>query len=1150
MQPPPPRSDPASGGSLGTRLDRVCEAFEAEWRGVLRNEGPRPSIEAYLANITAEEQWAFLRELLLTDQQCRELAGEVVDLAEYEQRFPQFASLIPSLFRRPAAPDRIRDYRLLEVIGRGGMGVVYKARHLRLGKVRAIKVLARQLLDNREALERFRLEVENCGRLDHPNIVQALDAGQENDLHYLVMEYVSGWNLTRIVDTFRQRGRQLPVEAACELVRQACLGLQHAYEHFLVHRDLKPSNLMLSDGGLVKILDLGLARFVAEQQPGTRLTLSSGPMGTCDYMAPEQWVDASSVDVRADLYSLGCTLYYLLTGQVPFGGEEYRTLHQKQLAHQQAPIPRLRDERPDVPAAVQAVLDLLMAKAPQERYRDPAEAVAALTPLANPEAIAEVLLVMQQPSAVRDRPTQSSSAADTNRSARKRRRRGRSWLQPWQRRVIKGLVAGAILILAAYLGWRLVPRTPPPTPLAAETIRELALLPGLNGPWWFDEMPWYTPATRAALAQALADQDPSAIVGDDRQGYLRPNVVAAHRWVADSVGRCRHLLTPRQQRLLGHLQTISSEQLEDQDLEPRLRACYEEFLAPPTGEDTPEDLYTRGLLEHKLAELRHDPALARQALHCYDAALEAYEEADCDEVGLALLCEADSARLCATVLGEYDRALDRLETLITEETPLLFQVDTLVAYSQAGRAAGDYDKDENLRLARRLLDGSALISRNHPLWAHVCERLAWSLMDQWDVERAYAEFEAAYSIRFINAQEDPSAAIYVFHNLHGKAMAQRYLGKVESARSEFDEVLAKIEAEREQVPEASRRPGLQRFARDLRERWSNALERRADCELFEGAASDPASVDLGLASADYERAAEAAEDPGARVVQACKRCLALALQDETATAREEFQAETVSRRPVIGASAERVRVLRQLTAAVLAQQEAGLPAGTAGLRQFLVQFDRDPYPSDRLRREILELQLFAAELLVASDLKTPAGRTAARQDVAYLEQLLRKFEELLNAHATRETMLPFLRRYYDLALAALGDSDADRAARLILASRGPEEKPDPDAVRILFHLHDTEGLAVALLPDGTSTAFRLPQLGRKPLKQKPRGQANGPVWTLPSPLQTLITAQRTAGRQIECLWSDLRCWPDSQRRLALTAAEFPFAELRGQVAVR
>ncbi|MEN6335887.1 MAG: serine/threonine-protein kinase, partial [Phycisphaerales bacterium] len=241
----------------------------------------------------------------------------------------------------PIALGQLGEYELLEKLGEGGMGVVYKARQVKLKRIVALKVLPKGRMDQR-TIARFEREMEAVGAVDHPNIVRAMDAREIDGTPVLVMEYVAGMNLNALVD---QAG-PLHVADACELVRQVALGLQGVHENGLIHRDIKPSNLVLTPQGQVKILDLGLALLEAGQ-PSDELTGSGQAMGTADYIAPEQVTDSHNVDIRADIYSLGCTFYKLLTGQPPFSGPEYKGSFDKLMAHTQKsppPIGTLRHE--------------------------------------------------------------------------------------------------------------------------------------------------------------------------------------------------------------------------------------------------------------------------------------------------------------------------------------------------------------------------------------------------------------------------------------------------------------------------------------------------------------------------------------------------------------------------------------------------------------------------------------------------------------------------------------------------------------------------------------------------------------------------------------------------------------------------------------
>jgi serine/threonine protein kinase len=275
----------------------------------------------------------------------------------------------------PPELARHERYRVVRLLGEGGMGSVYEAEQIAMQRRVALKVIRRADTASPAALERFRREVRAAARLSHPNIVTAYDAETAGELQFLVMEYVQGITLAWLV---KERG-PLPIDEACAYVRQAAQGLQHAHERGLVHRDIKPDNLIRCSDGTVKILDFGLAALRAEGGGG--LTEANVVMGTPEYMAPEQAEDSHNADTRADLYSLGCTLYCLLTGKPPYPAP---TPLLTILAHRDKPVPSLRRARPDVPPGLAHVLERLLAKRPEDRYPTPGEVAVALAPFAQP----------------------------------------------------------------------------------------------------------------------------------------------------------------------------------------------------------------------------------------------------------------------------------------------------------------------------------------------------------------------------------------------------------------------------------------------------------------------------------------------------------------------------------------------------------------------------------------------------------------------------------------------------------------------------------------------------------------------------------------------------------------------------------------------
>jgi serine/threonine protein kinase len=345
----------------------------------------------------------------------------------------------------PALADHAR-YRVLGRIGSGGMGVVCKAVHRMMDRVVALKVPHPHLLQRPGFAERFRQEARAAARLVHPHIVLVHDAEEISDPPFLVMEYVPGVSLDRLV---AEQG-PLPVAAACDCIRQAALGLHHAHEHGLIHRDVKPGNLMRTPAGVVKVLDFGLARLVQDTQTST--TPGGTLAGTPDYLAPEQARDPGSVDARADIYSLGGTLYFLLTGRPPFADG---TALRKLLAHQdRAPTP-VAEIRSDVPADLATLLDRMLAKDPARRPQSCAEVARLLAPFTDNQTPTELEERRPRPIA----------------------RKPRRW--PWVIVPLVVVTAGLVLLLARPWAHQVPPPPdgPPATPaanlLSADQVKEL-----------------------------------------------------------------------------------------------------------------------------------------------------------------------------------------------------------------------------------------------------------------------------------------------------------------------------------------------------------------------------------------------------------------------------------------------------------------------------------------------------------------------------------------------------------------------------------------------------------------------------------------------------------------------------------------------------
>ena len=336
---------------------------------------PIPTTDDYLA--------ALSRCGLLTPPQLAELgqwaraaAADPTALArEVSRRGWLTPFQLKEVYRGRGRDLAVGKYALLDLLGEGGMGRVYRARDTRLDRVIALKVIRKEKLSNETAVRRFHNEIRAVAQLSHPNVVLAFDAGEEGGSHFCAMELVEGTDLTKEV---KARG-PLPVPEACEYVRQAALGLHHAFERGLVHRDVKPSNLMVTKAGQVKVLDLGLAMLndPAGGADENRLTQVGFVIGTPDFLAPEQAQNPQGVDSRADVYALGATLFFLLTGRVPYGGANAT---EKLIRHVSDPPPSLLAHRPDAPPQLDAVIRWMMAKRPEDRPQTPLHAAVALQP--------------------------------------------------------------------------------------------------------------------------------------------------------------------------------------------------------------------------------------------------------------------------------------------------------------------------------------------------------------------------------------------------------------------------------------------------------------------------------------------------------------------------------------------------------------------------------------------------------------------------------------------------------------------------------------------------------------------------------------------------------------------------------------------------
>ncbi len=420
------------------------------------------------------------------------------------------------------AAESLGPYELREKLGRGGMGTVYRAVHARLKRPAAVKLLRSDRIAHPRCVARFLREMEAVGRLDHPNLVRAYDAGEVDGRYFLAMELVVGADLCHVVD----RAGPLRVADACEAVRQAACGLHSAHAHGLVHRDVKPSNLMVTRDGIIKLLDLGLARLLDAETDEPGNTASDHILGSGDYLAPEQGEDPRQADAQSDLYALGCVLYFLLAGRAPFDDTRHNTFGRKLLAHATERVPPIAQLRPELPEGLAALIAQMLAKRPADRPANMvavAQALAAWTDGANLRALVAHVPVEGIPGlqdwAEVDTPAEWAFGETGRDRTRSRAAELRSAADRPRRRLrAKLLAAGfAALVVAAAL---LLPRTRvelrTPEPLgAAALVQRPAPLPNAAG-WTLE-----TRGARAATTHLALSPDEKYLAAGDAAGCIR-----------------------------------------------------------------------------------------------------------------------------------------------------------------------------------------------------------------------------------------------------------------------------------------------------------------------------------------------------------------------------------------------------------------------------------------------------------------------------------------------------------------------------------------------------------------------------------------------------------------------------------------------------
>ncbi len=1190
--------------AVSQQIDELCDAFE-----IALQEGRPMVIEDCLAQIGKEHEARLLRELLeieialkdrLSDGSADDTQPLFLTQRSYGERFPEHAELVDSIVRRLAKQKQIGDYEIIAELGHGGMGVVYKARQKLLNQIVAIKVLPQSLLNEPQAVARFRREMQLIGGLNHPNIVRALNAGESDGTQYLVMEFVDGINLQKLTGRGQPKDssstnhesritKHVPLGAVCEIVRQAALGLQHAHEFELVHRDIKPANLMLDWRGTVKILDLGLGKFLSEQRPADdvqSLTKIGTTMGTIDYISPEQCENAGNVDIRADIYSLGCTFYFLATGHAPYSDTRFDSTRKKLMAHIVGDIPSLTANVPEASGELEKIFNKMLAKEPADRFQTPQELADALEPFADYYSLLDCLEVWRDEhgsvSGAKTSARPHSSRMGTK-AVYKPRPMPKSARDIWASLLFIPVVGICLAILLPLIQNIRSVLSPPPISSTvstqavaqeesiAEAQLNLAQLPGLNGGWWFDETPWFLPPVRELIQRKLAEtKDLKTVLGDESEKYFDPNAAAVYTWLWNVVSRYSSDLTPAEQELVGKLKQLTDSGLEHDELEQSIFDALALLVSayPANKPWSAVDQHSRALLEHRLALLKDDKDLAitasesyRIATSLYRKEIEKFSEKPSGKSAaenlrrLEFLCLADAARLEHLSSGDYEKANAEFDAVYArrntgERLSPLFNVELRATQGALRAEAGKYD-DSLFERALESLKRSKVGERSHPLEAYVYERYAWSLIDQWKVKEAEGRFSQALLVRATNRKEsqNPFASIYVFHNLHGLAMTYRYRGSMEKAVDEYRKTLALIEKERETFQTSSEQTSSlgRQYRERLRERAANTRERLADCTLYGGAASGIAKSQLVDAAKLYAEAAELYDADSPKRVMQTKQALALILSGDVGNGEAILTKLDEEKRTLLG-NQHRTDLIRQLADAVLSFQKnrsQGNPEEEKkALRLFLRKMDIADSGIEGTRRENLEMRMFGAEFLLNAELEK--GEIAeAERDASFFNA---PFIVFWNKPETR----PFIRRPVELlvrivALAYEKERDQkylDPIVNVLLKMRAqgrsdPKNFDElPTVVAFFLTEESNDGFVVFFPQDGRpGELYRLP-LTRQQVKNA--SKKNKKDFVLDEKLRNLIAEEKKAGRAVIKSWSDAASWARPED--AINDVDWPFNE--------
>ncbi|MGL4594227.1 MAG: serine/threonine protein kinase [Thermoguttaceae bacterium] len=1129
-------------------VDRIADLFENNW-----HENSIFHIQDILSSLPDTQKDEARLELFLMDISIRFQRGIRLNLREYIESFPQLEAVIRAAYDDLMQSRQLGEYEYYELLGSGGMGNVYRGMHRLLGRSVAIKLLNRKILNCAGGTERFLREIRLAGQLLHPNIVYTENAGQFDDHYYLVMELIEGENIR----SFIEKANPLSLPAACEILRQTATGLQYAFENNFVHRDIKPGNLMITRGGIIKIIDFGLGKYAATtQQEEHALTAFGTTLGSIDYVAPEQLVDAASATIQADIYSLGCVFFYLVVGFAPFE-QKLMSRDRKMIAHIKGEIPPLSNFLDEIPKEIDAFYQKMVACNLEDRFKTPKEIIDFVTPLSSSDQLQSLLATTSNSFDGRCYtilPPKNLPIATTVTSTTSKEHH--FYKRNLILTLLLAIVVSGIFYREMYKTWQstttpesnavtsaVAPVIMPPNVENSPAVTENSTAKivqhlGYSGEWWFEEIPSLLPIVREYLTT---------------QKNVPENYLVLNQFVLNQIVLNQIVLN----------QTDSSEATLFENL-PSLRPLLE-FLAKPEGttsknvadfeiltdifysdvleKDTlsASQLHTLAVLFHRLSVLRSEPELEQRALGYYIKAISQYDiEATETAKLLGNLCRFDLARLNYGIHGnadEFQREVDAIQVSNRDSVAFRVHLQAIPALEQM-----KFGKHQDSILVEAIqtlekLDNQSLLQKvPHPLLASLHSLFAKALMRQWRLENAERQWQIVEKMAFENSlrngvnERDAKLSHDVVDAKLAMANLSKYGGDLKMAKYRYRELISAIN-------DAMIASNTEQAESDqsCREQLTAAWEGLGDTTLFlpthfiKGLL-DNSLFSIGEAESAYQQAQSSTTDAAMKFLMQCKlamlRCNSGEMSEsERKTMLDDIREQYWKLSPMdIGF--ERAREYHRLLNSVLdTSQDSSL------LREYLDRYRLNPNPSERYTDERLDLQLFAIRSLLMR--KTIGDNRSANDDVKqYLDPILQHL-------AAERKLRPFLLPFYDLAICSSDADDFIQTAIRISMSRCLRSSEQSTKTQLVFYfpLADVEGFVLFLSPD--LRASRRFDLGLT-RQQILNAAKNGQTLSLPQELVEYIQLSREKSEILEVSWDDSVCWSAAQEKNRLTPAKWIF----------